>query len=131
MAARVCRALALAAIVAVAALGAGCGSDSDDDGEEEVATLPTAADPPGTEDELAFCLGQLVDPALTDPGRFELVAECTGLDREAIEAHPSFVACLSGLARSTPNRKVEEHFNRCLRIFHDAEPAEGPPEPPA
>jgi hypothetical protein len=113
----------------VAGVGAGCGSDSEEAGEE-VATLPTAADPPGTEDELAFCLGRLVDPALTDPARFDLVAECTGLDREAIEAHPSFVACLSGLARSTPNRKVEEHFNRCLRIFHDAEPPEGPPEPP-
>jgi hypothetical protein len=121
------RAIALA-VLALALLGVGCGGDSDDG--DEVATLPTAAEPPGTEQELAFCLGRLVDPSLDDTGRYDLVAECTGLDREAIEAHPSFVACLSGLARHTPNDRAEEHFNRCLRIFHATEAPDGPPEPP-
>ena len=122
------------ALLAVGAI-AGCGDDGDDDdGEatsEEVATLPESVDPPGTEDELAFCLGRLVDPELDEPGLYDLVSECTGLDREAVEAHPPFVACLSGLARHTPNARVEEHLNRCLRIFRESEAPDGPPAPPA
>ena len=114
-------------LAAAGALFAACG----DDGEStEVATLPETVDPPGSEDELAFCLGRLVDPSLDDPGRYDLVTECTGLDREAVEDHPSFVACLSGLARHTPNARVEEHLNRCLTIFRESDEPTGAPQPP-
>jgi hypothetical protein len=74
--------------------------------------------------------GQLVDPNLDESGLVDRVVECTGLAREAVEARPSFVACLSGLARSTPNDRVEEHLNRCLVIFNDAEPDSEPAQPP-
>lgn len=113
--------------MAAVALASGCGGD---DSEDDVATLPSSVDAPGNEDELAFCLGRLVDPALTDPGRFDLVSECTGLDRDAVEGHPSFVACLSGLARSTRNDRVQEHLNRCLVIFRDVELEDGSPGAP-
>jgi hypothetical protein len=123
--------IAAAALIVVAAVAlAACGDDSDDGDASEVATLPDKLDPPSTEDELAFCLGRLVDPDLTDPQRYELVSACTELDREAVEAHPDFVACLSGVARDVPNDRVQDRVDRCLAIFGDVEPATAPPEPP-
>jgi hypothetical protein len=105
-----------AALLVAAVLTAGCGGDSD----EGETTLPTSLQAPGTEDELAFCLGRLTDPALDDEGRFDLTAECTGLDRDAVEAHPAFVACLSGVARDAPHDRVQERVDRCLVLFGDA-----------
>ena len=109
------RAVIVLVVVATAAAVAGCGGDSE--GGDEAATLPTALEAPGTEDELAFCLGRLADPQLDDDGRFDLVAECTGLEREAFEDNTAFVACLSGVARSAPNHRVQERVDGCLVLF--------------
>ncbi len=115
----------VAALVACAALLGACGGDSG----EEATTLPETLEAPGSEDELAFCLGRLIDPDLDDPERFDLVSNCTGLDREAVEAHPDFVSCLSGVARDVPNDQVQERVDRCLAIFGDVERSEEAPEP--
>jgi hypothetical protein len=107
------RAVIVLLVAVTAAAFAGCG----DEGGDEAATLPTALEAPGTEDELAFCLGRLADPQLDDDGRFELVAECTGLERAAFEDNTAFVACLSGVARSAPNDRVQERVDTCLVLF--------------
>jgi hypothetical protein len=111
------RAVIVLLVAVTAAAFAGCGDEGGDEGGDEAATLPTALEAPGTEDELAFCLGRLADPQLDDDGRFELVAECTGLERAAFEDNTAFVAGLSGVARSAPNDRVQERVDTCLVLF--------------